>query len=75
MWGFGALLVELLTGQAPFRGRTAAESRILAKNARPPRLTRRWARWTDVFMGTLDPQPVNRFSSALELRQALLALA
>lgn len=75
VWGFGALLIELLTGHAPFRGRTAVESRILAKNARPPRMTQRWARWGEVIRGTLDPLPVNRFSSALELRQALLALA
>ena len=75
VWGFGALLVELLTGHAPFRGRTAAESRILAQNARPPRLPPHWARWSEVILGTLDPLPINRFSSALELRQALLALA
>lgn len=75
VWGFGALLVELLTGRAPFRGRTAAESRMLAKNARPPLPTVRWARWSELFTGTLDPHPNNRFSSALELRQTLLSLA
>jgi serine/threonine-protein kinase len=75
VWGFGALLVELLTGRAPFRGRTPTESRALAKHARRPQLTGSWARWSEVLLGTLDPLPNNRFGSALELRQALLALA
>ena len=75
VWGMGALLVELLTGRAPFRGRTAAESRTLATHARPPRLPERWARWNEVFQGTLDPLPSQRFGSALELRQALISLA
>ena len=75
VWGFGALLVELLTGRAPFRGSDAVESRELARNARPPRLSGKWERWSEVFCGTLDPLPSNRFGSALELRQALLALA
>lgn len=75
VWGVGALLVELLSGRAPFQGRTAADSRALAKKARPPRLTGRLQRWSEVFAGTLDPMPLQRFGSALELRQALLALA
>ncbi len=75
IWGFGALLLELLTARAPFKGRTPVESRMLAKHARPPQLPASWARWTNVFAGTLDPSPLNRFSSALELRQELLALA
>lgn len=74
VWGLGALLVELLTGQAPFRGRTLAESRGLAAKARPPRLGGRWARWRDVLEGTLAPSPPERFGSALEVRQALLQL-
>jgi serine/threonine protein kinase len=75
VWGFGVLMVELLTGRSPFRGATAVESRMKAKHAKPPRVPERWARWTDVILGTLDPLPVNRFGSALELRQALLSLA
>jgi serine/threonine protein kinase len=75
IWGFGALLLELLTARAPFRGRTPVESRMLAKHARPPKLPATWAKWSTVFEGTLDPSPLNRFSSALELRQELLALA
>lgn len=75
IWGFGALLLELLTARAPFRGRTPVESRMLARHAHPPKLPSSWARWSTVFEGTLDSSPINRFSSALELRQELLALA
>lgn len=75
IWGFGALVVELLTARAPFRGRTPVESRMMVKHAKPPSISQRWARWTEVIRGTLDPEPTNRFGSALELRQALLSLA
>lgn len=74
IWGMGALLVELLTGRAPFLGRTREESLALVGHARPPRLSARWERWNEVMAGTLDPVAANRFNSALEVRQALLHL-
>jgi serine/threonine-protein kinase len=74
VWGVGALLVELLTGKAPYRGATHEQSRALALEGVMPRARGVLARWKDVIDGTLDPRPLNRLGSALELRQALLAL-
>lgn len=74
VWGVGALLVELLTGKAPYRGATADQSRALALEGIAPRPRGVLARWKDVLEGTLDARPLNRLGSALELRQLLLAL-
>lgn len=75
LWGVGALLIELLTGRSPFRGKTPVESRSRVRHAGKLSLDQHWARWSEVLMGTLDPSPLNRFGSALELRQTLLSLA
>ncbi|MFZ5439907.1 MAG: protein kinase domain-containing protein [Myxococcota bacterium] len=75
VWGVGALLLELLTGRAFCRGRDAEESRELARRARAPKLSAAWERWKPVLEGCLEPLPVNRFGSALEVRQALLSVA
>lgn len=72
IWGIGALLVELLTGRAPFRGANADESRALARRSRLPRLPEHLAKWNAVLEGCLAPLPTNRFWSALEVRQAIL---
>lgn len=75
VWGVGALLAELLIGRPLCRGNTDEESRALARRALAPRLPEALSRWQAVLDGCLEPLPVNRFSSALELRQALLSLA
>jgi serine/threonine-protein kinase len=72
VWGLGALLAELLTGQAPFRGHSRDESRELARRSRAPKLPAGLARFNPVLAGCLEPLPQNRFTSALEVRQALL---
>ena len=74
VWGLGALLFELLLGVPLIRGRTRDESRELARKARAPRLPRPLERWQAVVDGCLEPLPINRFASALEVRQALLAV-
>lgn len=74
VWGVGALLVELLTGGPLVTGGTRDETRENARRARPPRLEPQWAHWQQVVEGCLEPLPVNRFATALEVRQALLAI-
>lgn len=74
VWGVGVLIVELLQGRPPWRGKNADETRAMLKSARPPTPGSAGA-WKHVLLGCLDPSPVNRFASALELRQAVAALA
>lgn len=74
IWGVGVLIVELLQGRPPYRGATPEETRAMIRNAKPLQASSLGA-WKDVLPGCLDPLPVNRFASALELRQAIAALA
>lgn len=74
LWGVGALVLELLTGHAPFRGADVDASRALARRSRVPALPAPLARWREVLEACCEPLPVNRPGSALEIRQALLTI-
>lgn len=74
VWGFGVLMVELLTGHRPFRGRSPDESRRLVLQRNTVKLPPRLGRWQSFIDACLAPRPVDRFGSALEVRQALVAL-
>lgn len=74
LWGLGVLLVELLSGHRPFRGRTPDESRRLVLHSRTVTLPPRLERWQPFLDACLDPLPSNRFGGALEARQALVGL-
>jgi serine/threonine-protein kinase len=74
VWGVGVLIVELLRGRPPYRGANSAETRALVQYARPIP-TSFFGAWRDVLRGCLAPVPADRFTSALELRQAVAALA
>ncbi|MEW6432530.1 MAG: protein kinase [Myxococcota bacterium] len=74
VWGLGVLLVELLTGHRPFRARTAAETRRLVLECHTVKLPPRLSRWQPFLDACLAPRPLDRFGSALEVRQALVGL-
>jgi serine/threonine protein kinase len=74
IWGMGVLIVELLRGSPPWRGLTPALTREAVQHARPVPSSFKGA-WREVLQGCLAPQPVDRFASALELRQAIATLA
>src|SRR6266481_3184334 len=75
MYGLGAVLYQLLTGQPPFAGGTTYETikLVLEKEPRQPRL---WNRKIDRELSTiclkcLEKDPKRRYSSALALAEDL----
>ena len=74
VWGVGILLVELLTGRNPFRGKNEDDSRRKVLAGGTVTLPAPLARWQSLIDACLDPSPDNRLGSALEIRQALLGV-
>ncbi len=74
VWGVGVLIVELLRGHPPYRGATPAETRAAVKSPTPIPASF-FGAWRDVLRGCLAPSPMDRFASALEVRQAIASLA
>lgn len=74
IYGVGILLFELLTGAPPFRGATEQDTKLAHIRWHLPNLPGPLLKFRDVLYGCLAKHTVNRFSSALEVRQALLAI-
>ncbi len=74
IYGVGVLLHELLTGVPPFRGATDQETKLAHLRQHLPNLSGAAMKFRDVLYGCLAKHTVNRFSNALEVRQALLAI-
>jgi serine/threonine protein kinase len=74
IWGVGVLVVELLRGRPPYRGASPAETRAAVKEPAPIPVSF-FGVWRDVLRGCLAPAPMDRFASAIELRQAIASLA
>ncbi len=75
VWAVGTLLYELLTGNAPFDGDSAAaiSERVKAGAPEPPSRTRPEcpAALDAVVLRALEPAPASRFASPDEMRDAL----
>src|SRR5262249_23136165 len=76
VFGLGGVLYHLLLGRAPHTGSSLSEVLAHAKKAdvTPPRVIDPTVpRWLEaVCLKALAPAPANRYSTALEFRQALL---
>jgi serine/threonine protein kinase len=78
VYSLGGILYFLLTGQAPFRGRTATEvlSQVLSAAPTPPRQInpRADARLEAICLRCLTKDPARRYPSAAALAAALAAV-
>jgi serine/threonine protein kinase len=78
LWGAGVIFYELLTGVLAFDADNdfARITRVLTSEATPiEQVAPQYAHWTPFFRRALAPDPAERFQSALEMDQALLAVA
>ncbi len=75
LYGVGAVLYEMLTGQSPYQGETVGEMNmaILEGRLRPARAINRDipARIDTIVVRAMHPDPNLRFESASEMRDAL----
>ncbi|MFK7818513.1 MAG: serine/threonine-protein kinase [Planctomycetaceae bacterium] len=72
VFGIGAVLYELLTGQAPFAHQTSEGSRRLAREGIVRPATCGCSELQEVLMRSLARQPSDRFRDAREFRLALM---
>ena len=74
LFSAGAILYLLLSGERPFAGRSIAEITHKLLSTEPPDLAPRiGARLARVVSRALAKRPADRFATAVEMRQALLA--
>ena len=70
-FGFGVMLMELLTGSRPFDGETPVETMDRIREARPPDVSGLDQELGDIVLRCLAREPGRRFPSPEALRQAL----
>ena len=80
LYSLGVMLFEMLTGRVPFRGRTDVETLMMQARDPAPRVAAVAPqplddRLVQVVERALAKRPENRFSSAAEMRDALLVCA
>ncbi|MBL9039054.1 MAG: protein kinase, partial [Archangium sp.] len=75
VYGLGVLMYELLTGRSPFLGHDVVETKRRHLVANMPALPASLALWHPLLERCLAKEPQARFSSVMEVRQALLGLS
>lgn len=70
-FGFGVMLIELLTGSRPFDGETPVETMDRIREAVPPDVSGLEAELGDIVLRCLAREPRRRFPSPEALRQAI----
>jgi serine/threonine-protein kinase len=71
VYGIGALMYELLTGRAPYRGASDIEQAVLTGDLAVPMLTSQGDALMNVALRALSRRGGDRFPSVLDLEQAV----